>query len=51
MTHDHAFLQAIILDDPRRPELEARERQLLKQHGKKWAAPVLSPLAGMVIPP
>jgi uncharacterized protein (TIGR02996 family) len=27
-------------DDPRRPDLEARERQLLVRHSKNWARPV-----------
>jgi uncharacterized protein (TIGR02996 family) len=35
-------------DDPRRTELEAVERRLLKEHDREWAAPLLLPLAGMV---
>jgi uncharacterized protein (TIGR02996 family) len=27
-------------DDPRRPDLEARERQLLAEHGEEWAGPL-----------
>jgi len=27
-------------DDPRRPELEARERRLLEEHGGEWAGPL-----------
>jgi poly(ADP-ribose) glycohydrolase ARH3 len=27
-------------DDPRREELEARERQLFQEHGKRWAGPL-----------
>jgi uncharacterized protein (TIGR02996 family) len=27
-------------EDPRRPGLEARERELLKEHGQEWTAPL-----------
>jgi uncharacterized protein (TIGR02996 family) len=33
-------LAALPDDDPRRPELEARERQLLEESGEEWARPL-----------
>src|SRR5262249_27967980 len=33
-------------DDPRRRPLEARERVLLKEHGKVWAGPLLQFIEG-----
>jgi uncharacterized protein (TIGR02996 family) len=35
-------------DHPRRGELEARERALLKEHEQAWVGPLLGPLPGMV---